>query len=108
MESRIVELEKRIVQSLCSDLEAFVFHEDLIDPSMVNNFIRRHSLGEILILKSIGKGVYVLLFDERKIDSSCLYGRCGSLKSIEREICVAKCRRREINTLKTKLLKMLE
>ncbi|MCE4605902.1 MAG: hypothetical protein F7B59_01025 [Desulfurococcales archaeon] len=101
-------LVKRIVSSLTGDLEAFVFHEDLVNPDDVSLFIRRYGLGDILILENIGKGIYVLLFNERKIESECLYSNCGTLKSKERDICVAKCKRKGINTIKTKLLKMLE
>ncbi|MEB3755410.1 MAG: hypothetical protein GSR79_00910 [Desulfurococcales archaeon] len=102
------ELVKRIVSSLTSDLEAFVFHEDLINPDDVNLFLRRYGLGDILVLKNIGKGIYVLLLNEKRIESECLYIGCGSFRSKERDICVAKCKRKGINTIKTKLLKMLE
>jgi hypothetical protein len=102
------ELAKRIISSLTSDLEAFIFHEELINPDDVNLFLRRYGLGDFLILKNIGKGIHVLFFNERRIESECLYSKCGHLKSKEREICVVKCKRIGINTLKTKLLKMLE
>ena len=99
---------KRIVSSLTSDLEAFVFHEDLIKPNEVSLFLRRYGLGDVLVLKNVGRGIYVLLFNERKIESECLYSSCSSLRSREKDICIAKCKRKGINTLKTKLLKMLE
>jgi hypothetical protein len=102
------EVETRIIKSLTSDLEAFIFHEELIDPKKVTSFLKRNSLGDILVLKSLGKGIHVLLFNEHRIESECLYRECSNLRSKERDVCVAKCKRKEINTLKTKLLKMLE
>jgi len=104
----VSDIEARIIVSLTSDLEAFVFNEELIDPKIVTAFIKKKGLGDILVLRSLGKGVHALLFNEHRIESECLYRECSTFKSKERDFCVAKCKRKEINTLKTKLLKMLE
>ncbi len=104
----VSDLEARIIMSLTSDLEAFVFHDELVDPKAVASFLKKNGLGSVLVLKSLGNGIHVLLFNEHRIESECLYRECSNLKSKERDICVAKCKRKEINTLKTKLLKMLE
>ncbi len=106
----VSDLEARIIMSLTSDLEAFVFHEELVDPKAVASFLKKNGLGlgSVLVLKSLGNGIHVLLFNEHRIESECLYRECSNLKSKERDVCVAKCKRKEINTLKTKLLKMLE
>ncbi len=99
--NKIVSLEEiaeRFISSISSDLQAFVFDSNVIDPSMVSRLVSVAGV-EQYFRRFVHRHIIVYALDIYKIERQCRADQCRSIPPERQRICVAQCihsRTREI------------
>ena len=90
---KIIELEEianRFISSLNSDLHAFVFDTDIIDPSIVSRLVSVAGIDQYLRRYS-QKNIVIYALDSYKIERQCRMDHCRNVALERQRICLSRC-----------------
>jgi len=101
------EIERRIYESLLSELNAFIYDKKLVDHDLVYETIIRNDLLKAYVKHWVNGDVVVWYIDIKALENRCKYS-CGGIRDPkEYSRCVVQCKYSELEKLKTEIMENL-
>ncbi len=84
------EIARRMIESLSSDLHAFIIDKDLVDTKIVQKIITISGI-DVYIRKFARENIIIYVLDTPRIKRKCMYEECIDEKKENLNSCLDKC-----------------